>query len=383
MAEVLLFHHALGRTAGILAFADELRSHGHTVHAPDLYDGRTFGSVGEGVDYARKIGFDAILERGVRAADGLPSAVVYAGFSLGVMPAQKLAQTAKEPVARCFSMPAYRCPSSVPRGRPRHQCKSMPWTTIPRSWTRATSRLLANSLARRRRPSSSFIPVISTCSRTPVCHRTSQSRRRCCGSGCSRFSKGFDGGRSLTRGRDFPDALPVHRCIAECLIGVEREIRDGCLLQSRHFDGQPSSCSAPACALALAAGLFGLGADKPAHHVIYNAAYYKGHGGIFGEMEFWAVAKLTGTIGADIVALALIAIGALQITGVPLVAMGEWIVSIPENLRTPRRDPRIQTAAGRAPRPVQLPIPRAGVRTRTPARAWSQSCAPRTLRRRR
>jgi dienelactone hydrolase len=95
MAEVLLFHHALGRTAGILAFADELRSHGHTVHAPDLYDGRTFGSVGEGVDYARKIGFDAILERGVRAADGLPSAVVYAGFSLGVMPAQKLAQTRK------------------------------------------------------------------------------------------------------------------------------------------------------------------------------------------------------------------------------------------------------------------------------------------------
>ena len=95
MAEVLLFHHALGRTSGILAFADELRSHGHTVHAPDLYDGRTFGSVGEGVDYARKIGFDAILERGVRAADGLPSAVVYAGFSLGVMPAQKLAQTRK------------------------------------------------------------------------------------------------------------------------------------------------------------------------------------------------------------------------------------------------------------------------------------------------
>ena len=97
--------------------------------------------------------------------------------------------------------------------------------------------------------------------------------------------------------------------------------------------------------LALAAGLFGLGADKPVHHVIFNAAYYKGHGGIFGEMEFWAVAKLTGTIGADIVALALITIGAIQLTGVPLVVMGEWIVSIPENLRTPRRDPRIQTAA--------------------------------------
>src|SRR4051794_37040074 len=99
--------------------------------------------------------------------------------------------------------------------------------------------------------------------------------------------------------------------------------------------------------LALAAGLFGLGAARPAHHVIFNAAYYKGHGGIFGEMEFWAVAKLTGTIGADIVALALIVIGALQITGVPLVAMGETIAMMPDRMRNRnRRDPRIQTAAG-------------------------------------
>ena len=39
MAEVLLFHHAQGRTAGCLSFADELRAAGHVVHAPDLYDG--------------------------------------------------------------------------------------------------------------------------------------------------------------------------------------------------------------------------------------------------------------------------------------------------------------------------------------------------------
>ena len=93
MAEVLLFHHAQGRTPGILAFADDLRAAGHTVHAPDLYDGRTFGTVEEGVAHAREIGFGEILERGVRAADGLPTELVYAGFSLGVMPAQKLAQT--------------------------------------------------------------------------------------------------------------------------------------------------------------------------------------------------------------------------------------------------------------------------------------------------
>ena len=93
MAEVLLLHHAQGLTPGVLAFADELRRAGHTVHTPDLLDGRTFDTVEEGVGYAKEVGFGEVLERGVRAAEALPSGVVYAGFSLGVMPAQKLAQT--------------------------------------------------------------------------------------------------------------------------------------------------------------------------------------------------------------------------------------------------------------------------------------------------
>jgi len=93
MAEVLLFHHALGQTTGFGAFADELRQAGHTVHTPDLYDGRTFTTLDEGVAYAEEIGFGEIIERGTRAADELPTELVYAGFSLGVLPAQKLAQT--------------------------------------------------------------------------------------------------------------------------------------------------------------------------------------------------------------------------------------------------------------------------------------------------
>jgi dienelactone hydrolase len=93
MAEVLLFHHAQGQTAGFHAFADELRSAGHTVHTPDLYDGRTFGTLEEGVAHAGEVGFGEIIQRGSRAADELPSELVYAGFSLGVLPAQKLAQT--------------------------------------------------------------------------------------------------------------------------------------------------------------------------------------------------------------------------------------------------------------------------------------------------
>jgi dienelactone hydrolase len=93
MAEVLLFHHALGQTAGFEAFADELRGAGHTVHTPDLYDGRTFTTLEEGMAYAEQIGFPEIIERGERAAAKLPAELVYAGFSLGVVPAQKLAQT--------------------------------------------------------------------------------------------------------------------------------------------------------------------------------------------------------------------------------------------------------------------------------------------------
>ncbi len=95
MAEVLLFHHALGRTEGVIAFAEDLRSAGHTVHAPDLYEGCTFATVDEGVAHAREIGFGNVLERGVRVAEDLPAGLVYAGFSLGVMPAQRLAQTRK------------------------------------------------------------------------------------------------------------------------------------------------------------------------------------------------------------------------------------------------------------------------------------------------
>ena len=88
MAEILLYHHAQGQTPGFIAFADQLRADGHTVHTPDLYDGNTFGTIDDGVGYAKEVGFDTILERGRLAAKGLPDELVYAGFSLGVMPAQ-------------------------------------------------------------------------------------------------------------------------------------------------------------------------------------------------------------------------------------------------------------------------------------------------------
>ena len=93
MAEVLLFHHAQGRTTGMEAFADRLRQEGHVVHLPDLYDGRVFDDLDAGVAHARQVGFDVLLERGRAVAEGLPAELVHAGFSLGVLPAQALAQT--------------------------------------------------------------------------------------------------------------------------------------------------------------------------------------------------------------------------------------------------------------------------------------------------
>ena len=70
MTEVLLFHHALGLTPGITAFADELRRAGHTVHTPDLYDGRTFESLEAGLAHAEQVGFSKLIDRGVHDVGG-------------------------------------------------------------------------------------------------------------------------------------------------------------------------------------------------------------------------------------------------------------------------------------------------------------------------
>jgi dienelactone hydrolase len=93
MAEIVLFHHAQGLTPGVTAFANELRQAGHIVHTPDLFDGHTFDSIEKGMSFVKELGFSEVMERGERAVDGLPMGLVYAGFSLGVVSAQKLAQT--------------------------------------------------------------------------------------------------------------------------------------------------------------------------------------------------------------------------------------------------------------------------------------------------
>jgi dienelactone hydrolase len=132
MAEAVLFHHALGLTPGVEAFAERLRAAGHTVHTPDLYQGKTFDSVDDGVAHAQEVGFDTILERGRAAADGLPPELVYAGFSLGVMPAQMLAQTRPGARGALFfhaALPLSEFGGSWPEGAPlqMHFMADDPW----------------------------------------------------------------------------------------------------------------------------------------------------------------------------------------------------------------------------------------------------------------
>ena len=121
MAEVVLFHHAQGLTAGCLSFADELRAAGHVVHTPDLYDGKTFAELADGMGYAKEVGFDTIMERGRLAAESLPEELVYAGLSLGVLPAQMLAQTrpgAKGAVLLHAAIPVSEFGGAWPEGVP-------------------------------------------------------------------------------------------------------------------------------------------------------------------------------------------------------------------------------------------------------------------------
>jgi len=108
MATVLLFHHIQGLTPGVGAFADTLREAGHTVHAPDLFDGRTFDSIEEGAAFTQSADAPDLDARADKVAAALPADLVYLGFSFGVMQAQRLAQT------RPGATGAVLCDSCVP-----------------------------------------------------------------------------------------------------------------------------------------------------------------------------------------------------------------------------------------------------------------------------
>ena len=93
MAEVILFHHALGVRDGLRVFADQLRDGGHIVTVGDLFAGVTFDTIEGGVAYEEQLGWDEMIARSEAAIAPLPPQVVIGGFSLGAVFAQRLVQT--------------------------------------------------------------------------------------------------------------------------------------------------------------------------------------------------------------------------------------------------------------------------------------------------
>ena len=188
MAEVLLFHHAQGLTPGMRAFADDLRAAGHTVHMPDLFDGRLFQSIDEGLAYIGEIGFDDMRERGVRVADELPPELVYAGFSFGVLAAQKLAQTRSGARGAllfysCLPVSGEWALGPWPDGVP---VQIHGWTTTPSSPARVTSTPPARSWRRPGTRSFSCIPATSITSPTARSRHTTRMRPSSSPDGCLR-----------------------------------------------------------------------------------------------------------------------------------------------------------------------------------------------------
>ncbi len=136
MSQIVLFHHALGMTPGVGAFAVALEQAGHVVHTPDLFEGQTFTDVRDGVAYAQSVGWTQILDRGREAVQDLPPDLIYAGFSLGAMPAQALAQTRRGALGALLyysAAPTTEFGTPWPDGLPlqMHIARNDPWDDLP------------------------------------------------------------------------------------------------------------------------------------------------------------------------------------------------------------------------------------------------------------
>jgi dienelactone hydrolase len=123
VAEIVLFHSALGLRAGVSVAADRLRAAGHTVHTPDLFLGDPpLDTYGPAAARLQAVGPVVLAQRAWAAVESLPNNLVYAGFSIGAGFAAHLA--ARRPGARSAillhgapapeSLGLTRWPSSVP-----------------------------------------------------------------------------------------------------------------------------------------------------------------------------------------------------------------------------------------------------------------------------
>ncbi len=183
MAEVVLFHHVQGLTEGVRTIAETLRGAGNVVHTPDLFEGRTYATLDEGMAHVQELGFGTVLERGRAVADGYDPAVVYAGISLGVLPAQMLAQTragAKGALLLEACVPVSEFGEAWPDAVP-VQVHGMDGD--PSFAGEGDIDAAREPWAPRPTPSCSSIPATGTCSPTRACPRTSRRPPRSSPSG--------------------------------------------------------------------------------------------------------------------------------------------------------------------------------------------------------
>ena len=186
MTEVVLYHHVQGLTEGVRIVAEELRQAGHTVHTPDLFDGRTFDTIEEGMAFAREAGFGALAERGVSAAEGLAQGRLRRLLlrSHGRPAARADPARRRWGLAHVFVPPGLGVRERLARGRP----GAGAWQGRRPVLRRGTSRPRRPSSTRPTRPSCSSTRERSTCSPTPRFRRTTPPLRRCSPSACWRFS---------------------------------------------------------------------------------------------------------------------------------------------------------------------------------------------------
>lgn len=189
MAEVVLFHHALGLSQGVIALAEDLRAAGHLVHTPDLFAGPTFVTLDQGVQHAQEVGFGEIVQRGARAVDGLASGLVYVGLSLGVLPRSTWLRRAPARRVRSSSMPACRVRNSVQPGGKICPRRSMQWTPARSALARVISRRPRRWPASRQMAGFSSIPATHISFPTGRSRPLIQPQQRFLNGGCATFSR--------------------------------------------------------------------------------------------------------------------------------------------------------------------------------------------------
>lgn len=96
MAEIMLFHAALGLRHGVIDGANRLRDVGHIVYTPDYFDGEVFSDLAEGERKSDALGMEEMAKRVRTAVAVRQPRLVFAGFGLGAGLAELLAGTQPE-----------------------------------------------------------------------------------------------------------------------------------------------------------------------------------------------------------------------------------------------------------------------------------------------